>query len=576
MSEMILPGTYIEVRPEGLISPPPITIGNVGVVGTAAKGLVDQVIGPLGSLTDAVRSFGNYDPWYSDPNATPPTVNQNALTLVRALELIFAFGATTVYAVRAAQQTAAGGSLAVAAKGSLLTGGVTCLTLAANSPGSWGNNIGVNVADADQNAIVDSESHAGAANITLDHKPVQSSQNDIKLNGRSLQIVYDPVVTPNLGQVLITRANGTLKFGDPVAATDKVLATYAVDQANCAKVTIQFGQAQEFYTIADVNGLAKAINDPNAPSAWVTASAVAAQGGKLPQKTLPVTAPPIFASLAGGTNGEKAAESDYVRSLSALTNQDVQIIVAAGQHGQPDGFGSQLDVHCQKASTDSIKSERIAIVGSKLGAKLNEILSHNLNSDRVVFVAPGMNAPDSALGAEVTLPGAYTAAAVAGLLASLAPHISLTNKSLRVDDLEKADPPGQYFSNAQLTQLVLGRVLAVENHLGFHLVKGITTEQSGGPFSQITTRRIVDFAKKGVRASADPYIGLLNNERVRGALRATLNSFLAGMVEDEMLEVYDLDVFATRDDEIKGICEVTMTLKPTFSIDYVKVTMYLG
>jgi hypothetical protein len=86
----------------------------------------------------------------------------------------------------------------------------------------------------------------------------------------------------------------------------------------------------------------------------------------------------------------------------------------------------------------------------------------------------------------------------------------------------------------------------------------------------------VDFAKKGVRASADPYIGLLNNERVRGALRATLNSFLAGMVEDEMLEEYDLNVFAERDDEIKGICQVTMTLRPTFSIDYIKVTMYLS
>jgi hypothetical protein len=341
---------------------------------------------------------------------------------------------------------------------------------------------------------------------------------------------------------------------------------------------LQFGQAQEFYTVADVNGLAKAINDPNAPSAWVKATVAAGQGGKLPQKTSPVTVPAIFASLAGGTNGEKAAESDYVRSLDALTTQDVQIIVAAGRDGQPGGFGSQLDIHCQKASTDSIKSERIAIVGSKLGAALNDILSHNLNSDRVVFVAPGMNAPDSALGSEVTLPGAYTAAAVAGLLASLAPHISLTNKVLSVDDLEKfpPGPGGQYYTNAQLTQLVLGRVLAVESHLGFHLVKGITTATSGGAFSQITTRRIVDFAKKGVRASADPYIGLLNNERVRGALRATLNSFLAGMVEDEMLEEYDLDVFATRDDEIKGICEVTMTLKPTFSIDYIKVTMYLG
>ena len=38
MSEMILPGTYIEVRPEGLIVPGRISVNNVGMVGTAAKG----------------------------------------------------------------------------------------------------------------------------------------------------------------------------------------------------------------------------------------------------------------------------------------------------------------------------------------------------------------------------------------------------------------------------------------------------------------------------------------------------------------------------------------------------------
>jgi hypothetical protein len=58
-------------------------------------------------------------------------------------------------------------------------------------------------------------------------------------------------------------------------------------------------------------------------------------------------------------------------------------------------------------------------------------------------------------------------------------------------------------------------------------------------------------------------------------MRATINSFLAGMVQDEMLVGYDLSVTATRDDEIKGIANVTMTLQPTFSIDYIKVTMFL-
>ena len=38
---------------------------------------------------------------------------------------------------------------------------------------------------------------------------------------------------------------------------------------------------------------------------------------------------------------------------------------------------------------------------------------------------------------------------------------------------------------------------------------------------------------------------------------------------------YDLTVSATRQDEIAGIAKVELTLQPTFSIDFIKVTMVL-
>jgi hypothetical protein len=47
------------------------------------------------------------------------------------------------------------------------------------------------------------------------------------------------------------------------------------------------------------------------------------------------------------------------------------------------------------------------------------------------------------------------------------------------------------------------------------------------------------------------------------------------MVLNEMLVAYELDVSATRAQEINGICSVTMTLQPTFSIDFIRVTMNL-
>ena len=88
-------------------------------------------------------------------------------------------------------------------------------------------------------------------------------------------------------------------------------------------------------------------------------------------------------------------------------------------------------------------------------------------------------------------------------------------------------------------------------------------------------RRIVDYAKAGVRIGANPYIGRLNNARVRAALKATLDGFLSQMVLDEMLIGYELDVTATRAQEIDGVAAVTMTLRPTFSIDFIRVTMNL-
>jgi hypothetical protein len=63
---------------------------------------------------------------------------------------------------------------------------------------------------------------------------------------------------------------------------------------------------------------------------------------------------------------------------------------------------------------------------------------------------------------------------------------------------------------------------------------------------------------------------------VRAAMKATLNGFLADMVLNEALTEFQLQVTATREQEIAGVCLVTMYLKPTFSIDYIKVIMNLA
>jgi hypothetical protein len=575
MAEMILPGTYIEVRPEGLIAPGRVTVGNLGVVGTAAKGPIGAPV-ILGSYTEAVQKFYEYDAWIDG--------TKKELTLVRALEQAFAFGATTVFALRVTGKDNNGKTTAKRSSYSLKSATGTAAILKAKTEGKWGDDLGVNVTASSEPAVISDEQVTAGGTPKLKYSPVlKSARNRISVRfdatgiTRSLQILYDDnTAAPKSGEVKVTRSTGALAFGDTVTAADKVTASYLVNPAlanpadppKVVKVTLRLGQAEEVYIVVDGQNLIDNINRDVSlgGSAWVVVDADD-KGDKLtelPSKSVPEDA---FAQFTGGSNGEDAAANNYEEGLEALLNEEVHIIVAAGQD---DSFGNKLDKHCQLASTDTIKHDRIAVTGCKLGATVDDLRGHNIASDRVIFVAPGIKATDAGARPpkEVTLPGAYAAAAVAGLLASFSAHISMTNKTLSVDGLE------QRFTSAELTQLIQSRVLALEQRQGFRIVKGVTTS-TGSAFAQITTRRIVDFAKFGVRSAASPYIGLLNNERVRGAMRATINSFLTELVQDEMLVSYELEVTATRDEERKGIARVTLVLRPTFSIDFIKVTMFL-
>lgn len=567
---MILPGVYIEVRPEALIVPGQITVGNLGVVGTACKGPINEPV-RLSSYSEAVEKFGEFDPWIDGKS--------DELTLVRALQLAYSQGATTAIAVRIAS--------AVAAKANIILASNTgdCVKLVARTEGTWGNNLSVNVSNAEENAFVEDEvvpvsheSHESSEEgegVTvdswkLDHAPiVKSALNRIRIKPggggleQTLEIIYGKSPVP--GQVNLDVAKGDLTFGKNPGSYDRIIASYMVDKIQAVKVTLRYQTAEQTFTVVSGNDL---VHDLKAGEAsWVYGEALA----NAAKKPNPTTPDGEFLQLGGGING--ASGANYQTGLDALLDQDAHIIIAAGQD---QSFGDELAAHCRIASTDEIRHERIAVVGSgvAVGGGPNDdptsISGHNLNSDRLIFIAPGISVTDTAAvpPAEVKLPGSYAASAFSGLLSSLSPHQSPTNKTLDLGNLSKR------YSSAELKLLLQSRVVALEVRNGVRVVKGITTSTNTA-WRQITTRRIVDYARFGVRSAAEAFIGLLNNDRVRKALKGSINGFLAGMVDDEMLISYKLDVTATREEEIRGIAKVTMTLQPTFSIDYIKVVMFL-
>ncbi len=257
-------------------------------------------------------------------------------------------------------------------------------------------------------------------------------------------------------------------------------------------------------------------------------------------------------------------QPQYTAAFNELIKEDVQILIA------PDltTTAALAVIPPILESSENNNQDLIAVIGAD-GADTAAITAQAQTNDRVILAAPGYFVFNPATPqTELSLGGNYMAGPIAALVSSLAPHISPTNKTL----------PGvtrltQRFSYANRISLVQARILAMEQRDGIRVVRGLTTDNGG--FTQVTTRRIVDFAKAGIRQVSNAFIGRLNNERVRAALFSAIDGFLTSMRVDEQLTAYKLEVTATRRDEIEGRAIVNVLLQPTFSIDFVAVTIVL-
>ncbi len=266
---------------------------------------------------------------------------------------------------------------------------------------------------------------------------------------------------------------------------------------------------------------------------------------------------------ARGVSAGAPAE-DYTTAFNEVIKEDVQILVA------PElSTGDALSVLGPiLESSENNGQDLLAVVGAD-GDGAAAIAAQAITNDRVILAAPGYLVPNpDDRDNDVALPGNYAAAPVAGLISTLSPQSSPTNKTLPA--LTRLT---RRFSYGERTSLVQNRILVLEQRNGVRVVRGLTTDDGG--FRQVTTRRIVDFAKAGIRQVGNAFVGRLNNERVRAALKGAIDGFLTSMLVDEQLTDYTLEVTATRRDEIEGRAVVNVLLQPTFSIDFVAVTLVL-
>jgi len=263
------------------------------------------------------------------------------------------------------------------------------------------------------------------------------------------------------------------------------------------------------------------------------------------------------------TQGESPNVDDYRDALERLEQaEEVDLVIAsaAGQLSDEDVIAVQQAVvsHCAKMST--VARNRIGI-GSALASETGEpraIVDHanDVRSEHFILCAPA--------GVE---------AGVAGLLGRQAYFESPTFKTIGSPGAE----PGGY-TDSQLEQLIRGNVLTVNRRRGrgIIVIKGLLT--SG---RQINVQRTANKAVRDVKAISDTYIGRLNNQGARNALKQQITALFLQMERDGAIvpstdgsdPSFKVDVYSSQADFSAGIVRVDIAIRPVRAIDFIYATI---
>lgn len=201
-----------------------------------------------------------------------------------------------------------------------------------------------------------------------------------------------------------------------------------------------------------------------------------------------------------------------------------------------------------------------------------------------VFAAPvrtfGSNTPKlaSELNASTSNTSFNTpgAAAYAGLISSLAPHIGTTNKAV------PGLVPARVLSRTSAETLRDDRIVTMlEKTRGHVVVEDVTgayyvDKYTKSDFHRTTTVRITHAASEGVRDAIEQYIGEPVNTAQLNAMRESIENVLRRMVLAGALRRYQFDIIATPDQQSLGEATVNLEIVPAFELVNVNVSVRLA
>ena len=165
--------------------------------------------------------------------------------------------------------------------------------------------------------------------------------------------------------------------------------------------------------------------------------------------------------------------------------------------------------------------------------------------------------------------------AVIGQIAALPYYESPTFKSLNFSREE-------ILTTTVIEKLISAGVLPVAKiaNRGWCVVKGIMADGE-----EISVRRITNYVVRGVKAIGDSFIGLLNTEDGRDALRQKINEFLTAREREQALvamfnpatgktsPAFTVNVTSNPSDFSHGIVKIAMAIRPVRAMNYIDVTI---
>ena len=262
-------------------------------------------------------------------------------------------------------------------------------------------------------------------------------------------------------------------------------------------------------------------------------------------------------------DGADARPVDYADAIDRLKEEpDVDMVLASvAGAGKDDATAiySSVISHCQLMAGDSKGRIGFGQVPPGLDTRASVEMAQTLFNERFVLVAPH-----------------GVAGAVAGMVGSLPYFHSPTFKA--VSGLGRLK---QRLRLEEQAALLKGFVVpvALEPSRGNAVLRGLTTDGD-----QINVRRVADHAVRGVKMIGDLFIGSLNTEDGRNALKQKLAEFLLQMQKEGAIvpstdkvpdPAFKLDVYSSPQDFAMGIVRIDLAVRPVRAIDFIYATILI-